>query len=84
MKGVLPWMVRWNRCAGTRYFDPALADPHRHNFNLRVPIAQQPGQAVAQGRLSLMCISDVYCEEKKFCTGPTTAAKGEQKSLVPA
>jgi hypothetical protein len=55
MKGVLPWLV----CGA------ALAAPVSpvqntifpvHFFTLLVPIAQQPGQAVVLGRLSL-CIS---------------------------
>jgi hypothetical protein len=29
-------------------------------------------------------IEKVYGREKIFCTGPTRAAKAEQKSLVPA
>ncbi len=63
IKGVLRWLVRW---AGTRDFCPALAALVGtvqniffltvHYFNLFVPIAQQPGQAVVLGRLSL-CVS---------------------------
>jgi hypothetical protein len=63
MKGVLPWLVRWARRVGTRDFYPALAalvSPVQNfifftvnYFNLCVLIAQQPGQAVVQGRLSL-------------------------------
>jgi hypothetical protein len=63
MKGVLPWLVRWARRAGTRDFYPALAalvSPVQnvffltvHCLNLCVSIAQQAGQAVVQGRLSL-------------------------------
>ncbi len=68
MKEVLPWLVRWACQAGTRDLYPALAalvSPVKnicflivHYFNLCVPIAQQPGQAVVQGRLSLNeCLS---------------------------
>jgi hypothetical protein len=63
MKGVLPWLVRWARRAGTRNFYLALAalvSPVQniffltvHNFNLCVPIAQQAGKAVMLGRLCL-------------------------------
>jgi hypothetical protein len=63
IKGVLPWLVRWARRAGTRDFYIALAalvSPVQnmffltvHQFNVCVPIAQQPGQAVVRGRLSL-------------------------------
>jgi hypothetical protein len=67
MKGVLSWFVRWAHCAGKRYFCPALAaliGPVQNifyltvsYFTLFVPIAQQAGQAVVQGRLSLnMCL----------------------------
>ncbi len=67
MKGIPSWLVRWARRAGTREFIlPWLlrsAAKYKiffsltvHYFNLCVPIAQQPGQAVVQGRLSL-CIS---------------------------
>ncbi len=67
MKGVLPWLVRWTRRAGTKDFCPALAaivSPAQnvifltvHFFTLLVPIAQQPGQAGVLGRLSLcLCI----------------------------
>jgi hypothetical protein len=63
MKGVLPWLVRWARRADTGDFYPALAalvSPAQniifltvYYFNLCVLIAQEPGQAVVQGRLSL-------------------------------
>ncbi len=63
MKEVLPWLVRWARRARTREFCPALDALviqvqniiflSVHYFNLCVPMAQQPGQAVVQGRLSL-------------------------------
>ncbi len=63
MKGVLPWLVRWARHAGTIDFYPALAALVNsvqnifiltvHYFKLCVPFAQQPGKAVVQGRLSL-------------------------------
>jgi hypothetical protein len=63
MKGALPWLVRWVRHADTRDFNPALAalvSPVQnisfltvHYFKSYVPVAQQPGQAVVQGRLSL-------------------------------
>ncbi len=67
MTGVLSWLVRWACRAGTRDFCPALAalvDPVQnmcfltvHYFNSFVPIAQQSGQAVVLGRLSLiMCV----------------------------
>ncbi len=65
MEGALSWLVRWARRAGTRDFYQTLAalvtgQPSKndfflnvHYFMLCVPIAQQPGQAVVQGRLSL-------------------------------
>jgi hypothetical protein len=60
MKGFLPSLVRWARHAGTRDFYPALValvSPVQNIFSspytLCVPIAQQSGQAVVQGRLSL-------------------------------
>jgi hypothetical protein len=63
MKGVLPWLVLWARCAGPRDFSSALAalvGPVQniifltvHYFTLFVPIAQQAGQAVVPRRLSL-------------------------------
>jgi hypothetical protein len=68
MKEVLPWFVRWARCAGKKDFCPALAalvGPAQNIFfplrtlffTLFVPIAQQAGQAVVPGRLSLnMCL----------------------------
>ncbi len=50
----LPWLVRWVRRAGTRDFFPALtALVSSTKYFLCVPIAQQPGQAVVQGRLPL-------------------------------
>jgi hypothetical protein len=65
IKGVLPWLVRWTRRAGTIEFRPALAalvSPVQniifltvHFFTLLVSIAQQPEQAGVLGRLSL-CI----------------------------
>ncbi len=64
MKGVLPWLVPWAGRSGTIDFCPALVDlvsPVQniiyltaHFFTLVVPIAQQPGQAVVLGRLSLL------------------------------
>ncbi len=64
MKGVLPWLVRWACHAGTGDFCSALAalfDTVQniflltvHCFNAFVPIAQQAGQAVMLGGLSLM------------------------------
>jgi hypothetical protein len=68
MKGVLPWLVRWARRAGTGDFCStfaALVSPVEniffltvHYFNYFVPIAQQAGQAAMLGRLSLsMCLS---------------------------
>jgi hypothetical protein len=67
MNGILPCLVRWACRAGTRDFYPALAaldSPVQkyffltlHYCNLCVPIAQQPGQAVLHGRLSLnLCL----------------------------
>ncbi len=43
---VLPWLL-WSD-QYNKFFPPTV-----HYFNLCVPIAQQPGQAVVQGRLSL-------------------------------
>jgi hypothetical protein len=67
MQGVLPWLVRWCRSAGTKDFYPALAaliSPVQkiiflaaHFFTLLVSIAQQPGQAVVLGRLSLCLLA---------------------------
>jgi hypothetical protein len=61
LKDVLPWLVRSG--AGTRDFYhalAALASPVQkiffltaHYSNLSVPIAQQPGHPIVQGRLSL-------------------------------
>ncbi len=61
--GVLPWLVRWARSAGSIDFCPALAAlviPIQniicitaHFLTLLVPITQPPGQAVVLGRLSL-------------------------------
>ncbi len=67
MKGVLPWLVRRARRAGTRDFCPAfiaVVGPVQNNFfrtvhyfNSFVPITQQAGQAVVLGHLSLnMCL----------------------------
>jgi hypothetical protein len=59
LKEVLPWLVHWASRAGTRDFYPALPAlykiffPHRTLFQFMCPAAQQPGQAVVQGRLSL-------------------------------
>ncbi len=63
MKGVLSWLAPWACRAGTRDFCPALAAPVGpvqniffltvHYFNSFIPIAQQAGQAVALGLLSL-------------------------------
>ncbi len=63
MIGFFPWLVCLTRRAGTIDFCPALAalvSPVQniifltiHFFTLLVPIAQQPGQAVVLGRLSL-------------------------------
>jgi hypothetical protein len=62
-KGVLPWLVHWPRRAGTRIFRPALAAlvgsvPNiffltANYFTSFVPIAQQTGQEVVPGLLSL-------------------------------
>jgi hypothetical protein len=68
MKGVLSWLVRWARRAGTGNFCSALVSLVGpvvnifflpvHFFNYFVPIAQQAGQAAMLGRLSLiMCLS---------------------------
>jgi hypothetical protein len=60
MKGFPSWLVHWARLAGTRDL-AALVRPVEKVFFLTVhyfneydyaPIAQQPGQAVVQGRLS--------------------------------
>jgi hypothetical protein len=63
MNGVLPWLFHWARRAGTIDFCPALAAlvsqvqniissaPHFHFISPHA-IAQQPGQAFVQGRLS--------------------------------
>ncbi len=63
MKGELPWLVRWACCTGTRDFCPALAalvGPVQnitfliaHYLSSFVPDAQQAGQPVMPGRLSL-------------------------------
>jgi hypothetical protein len=63
IKGVLPWFVHWACRASTRDFCPALSGLVGlvqnifflavHYFNSFVPIAQQTGQAVLLGRLSL-------------------------------
>jgi hypothetical protein len=63
MKGGFPWLVHWAHCVGTRDFSPAFAalvSPVQNicyltirYFNFCVPIAQQAGQAVVQGCLSL-------------------------------
>jgi hypothetical protein len=65
--GVLPWLVRWACLAGTEDLcSPlaALVGPVQnilffpvHYFNAFVPIAQQAGQEVVLGHLSLsICI----------------------------
>jgi hypothetical protein len=67
MKGALTWLVRWACRGGSRVFCPALSAlvcPVQniffltvHYFNSFIPIAQQAGQAVVLGRLSLsMCL----------------------------
>jgi hypothetical protein len=63
MKWILSWLVRWARCPGTRYFCPALVavvGPVQiiffltvQYFSSLVPLAQQTGQAVVLGHLSL-------------------------------
>jgi hypothetical protein len=59
MKGILPYLVRWARSAGTRDFYPALAalmvSTVQNIFFLNVHFfhLQQPGKAVVQGRLSM-------------------------------
>ncbi len=57
---VLPWLVRWARRARTRDFYPALSalsGGYKNIFFLTAhfvsPFAQQPGQAVMPGHLSL-------------------------------
>jgi hypothetical protein len=76
IKGVLPWLVRWACRAGTRDFCPALAalvSPVQNItfftalfFTILVPIAQQPGQAVVLGRLSLcLCWHQIPPPPKK-------------------
>jgi hypothetical protein len=71
MRGFLPWLVRWTRCACTRDFCTALAAlvrpqtsakyfvPHHNIISGRsfLLIAQQACQAVVPGRLSLSCAS---------------------------
>jgi hypothetical protein len=69
-KSVLPWLVRWAYRAWYKRFCPALAAvciqlSTKKNFprrslqylNSLVPSAQQAGQAVVLGRLSLICVS---------------------------
>jgi hypothetical protein len=61
MKGVLPWLVRWNRRAGTIDFCHAFSALVSQVENiiflithfLLVNIAHQPGQAGVLDRLSL-------------------------------
>ncbi len=70
MIGVLPWLIRWARRAGTIDFSPALAaliSPVQniifltvHFFTL-VPIAQQPRQAAVLVRLSLCLWTRQMC-----------------------
>jgi hypothetical protein len=71
MKGVLPWLVSRALRASIRDFYPALLALVSqaqniffltgHYFNPCVPIAQQPGQAVVQGRQSLnLCLWYTY------------------------
>jgi hypothetical protein len=67
MKGVIPWLCRWARCAGTRDFCSALAalvspvqnilsSPYTISLHF-VPTVQQAGQAVVPRRLSPnMCL----------------------------
>jgi hypothetical protein len=66
-KEVLPWLVRWAPCAGTKDFCSALVDVvcpvHSmffitvQYFSAFVPIAQQAGRAVVLGHLSLnLCL----------------------------
>jgi hypothetical protein len=67
MNEVLPWLVHWARCAGTRDFCSALAalvGPVQniffltiHYFNTFVLIGQQAGPAAVLGRLYLsLCL----------------------------
>jgi hypothetical protein len=79
MKGVLQRLVRWacRARAGTRDFYSALAaliSPQcklffflsAHYFNLCIPIAQKPGKAVVQGRLSLnVCLCTPHTDKKE-------------------
>ncbi len=73
MKSVLPWLVPWALHVGTRDFCPALAalvSPEQNIFSSPdtilihfVPIAQQAGQEVVQGRLSLnvcLCLCSIF------------------------
>jgi hypothetical protein len=65
------WMIHWARRAGTRDFYPGFASlvcPVQNMFSSPytisiyvAPFAQQPGQAVVQGRLSLI----MYLREEK-------------------
>jgi hypothetical protein len=63
MKGILLWLVRWTRRAGTIYFCPALAalvSPVQNIIFLSpllVSVAQKPGQAGVLDRLSLRLCS---------------------------
>ncbi len=66
IKGVLPWLPGWACRASTRDFCSAWAalvgrkkkiSSHRTLFQFLYPFAQQAGQAVLPGRLSLsMCL----------------------------
>ena len=60
MTVVLPWLVRWACLAGKRDFCSALAalvSPVQNIFFPHRTLAQQAGQAVVLGRLSLsVCV----------------------------
>ncbi len=67
MKGVLPWLIHWACCAGTRDFCPALAGVLKsasikyffltgHYSSSIVPFAQQVGHAFVLHSLSLYMV----------------------------
>jgi hypothetical protein len=66
MKGVLPWLVRWARGAGTRDFSPALAalvgpvqniflSPYTFSFDLS-PSPSQPDRQSFRVACLLICV----------------------------
>jgi hypothetical protein len=85
MNGVLPWLVRWAIRVGTRVFCPTLAalvGPVDdifffivHYFNSFVPVAQQAGQAIVQGRLSLKVCLGFYLRYFRGCSFFLAASK---------